>query len=413
MAIVNSVWLRNASKQLGGVVLYNAMGQTRSRELAANVTNPRTTAQMTQRTRWANLVNFYRANASWMKFAYETKSQNQSEYNKFMSLNIPSSKIYLPKSVAAQGGCIVDSYQMTQGTLNSIEVTKQTNSWATNLYLPADFNISSTSTVGEVASALLQSNPALREGDQISFIRFTQQTNSNSGVPYVVVRRYEVLLNTDNLQPFYNYMPSDYIIQGVLGNGKFVAVKDSGNAGGFCLILSRTSGGRTFVSTQEIIVANNRTLIESFSTSAAIQNAIDSYGTSSDPFLTSTTANEDSQAAVGVSVTYAEIDEEVITPGTIAKLNGLSQDADVTLHLNGNLGNITADGMYLTYWAGGQRKTETLTGVGNITNSVHGFVDGHQEDGAVWIEDILVQSSQGDYRAVFRVPNEATIIGLE
>ena len=69
MAIVTSMWLKGTKQKLGGSVLYQAMGQTRQRELAANVANPRTNSQMQQRTRWANLVNFYRVNAGWMKFA--------------------------------------------------------------------------------------------------------------------------------------------------------------------------------------------------------------------------------------------------------------------------------------------------------------------------------------------------------
>ena len=103
MAIVQTMWMTGTKKKLGGTVLYQAMGQTRQRELAAEISNPRTTQQMTQRVKWSNLVNLYRANRSWMKYAFETKKTNQSEYNKFMSLNVAASAIYLPKNVAAAG----------------------------------------------------------------------------------------------------------------------------------------------------------------------------------------------------------------------------------------------------------------------------------------------------------------------
>lgn len=413
MAIVKSIWLKGASKQLGGVVLYNAMGQTRSRELAANVANPRTTSQMAQRTKWANLVNFYRANSSWMKFAYETKKANQSEYNKFMSLNVAGSRIYLPKSIANQGGCVVDAYTMTQGSLPSIETSTAQGGWSTNLYLPNNATIPSTATVGEVAQMLLQYNPGLREGDQLSFIRFTQQSNSTTGVPYVIVRRYEVLLNSNDINPFYDFMPADYITTKTVGGVVSIFVKDSGNAGGFCLVLSRTQGGRTSVSTQDIVVANNSALIDAYSSNTALQAAIDSYGASTDPFLTSTSANQDSQAAVRPSVVAAYIDSQSLNIGQVAMLSTLAQDANIQLTVSQELTAASVDRMVLEYWRGGQKYTETLTEAEINDTNIEGSRAAIQYEGPIWIASILAETADGDFRAVFVVPNEATQGGLE
>lgn len=317
MAIVKNFWLKNQQKKLAGMVLYQAMGQTRSRELAAEVSNPRTIDQMSQRVKWANLVNFYRANKSWMKFAFETKPKNRTDYNQFMSLNVASSRVYLPKNVANQGGCVVDSYVMTQGSLASIEVTVSDGEWLTNLFVSSNLVISPVSTVAEVSRELINNNPALREGDQLSFIRFTQQTNSNTGVPFVVVRKYEVILNTSDLRFFGNFMPLGYIHNSGEGSTYCLAVQDSGNAGGFLLVLSRTAGGKTYVSTQSVIVANNAATIEAYSSANALQTAIDSYGESTEPFLTSTTANQDTQAPVSVSVLAVDGDKGNAVPGEL------------------------------------------------------------------------------------------------
>ena len=73
MAIVKSAGLRNYVGKHAGNVYYLQKGEALVREKAAEVTNPRTPSQMMQRTRLANLVNFYRANKDWMKrYAYET-----------------------------------------------------------------------------------------------------------------------------------------------------------------------------------------------------------------------------------------------------------------------------------------------------------------------------------------------------
>lgn len=338
MSIVNNMWLRGSKKRLGGSVLYQAMGQTRQRELAAEVRNPRTQSQMAQRVKWANLVNFYRANKSWMKFAYETKQTNQSDYNKFMSLNVANSRIYLPKSIANQGGCVVDAYVMTQGSLASIEILPAQNNWQTNVYTPGLLQGVTTYTVGEVSRAILGANPAIHEGDQLSFIRFTQQTNSVTGVPYVVIRKYEVIINSEDLRLFFDFMPDGIVDFGGAVGSESIVIKNTGNAGGFLMCLSRTVGGKTFVSSQSIIVANNSALIEAYSSSAALQAAIDSYGESEEPFLTSTTADMDTQAAVSRSIVSVESGGATGVPGQAFRIDTIDRDTEISVVFNGDMG---------------------------------------------------------------------------
>lgn len=413
MAVVNNFAMQDQKGKIGGQVYYQVAGETRSRKLASSVSNPRTVSQMEQRTRWANLVNFYRANKSWMKYAYETKKKTQSDYNKFMSLNVANSRIYLPKSIANQGGCIVDAYQMTQGSLSPIEVTRSTNSWLTNIYLPNGSNLGLNSTIGEWSASLLEGNPAIREGDQLSFIRLTQMTSASTGVPYVVVRKYEVIVKSSDTRRFYDYMPGDYIIPGGTVQTPCLEVEDSGNAGGFLLILSRTVGGKTYVSTQSIIVANNSAMIEQYSSAAAQQTAIDSYGESAEPFLTSTVAERDSQAAVRPSVVNVTIDGVVCTPGQMKQLEALAQDASIVITMSTNMPDVTPANGKLSYYEGGQLKEENLTNP-SLEGNVVTFNLGMDVDGAnVTLSDLIFEVDGEEYRAVWAVPNEATIEGLE
>lgn len=412
MAIVTSMWLKGTKQKLGGSVLYQAMGQTRQRELAANVANPRTNSQMENRTRWANLVNFYRANAGWMKFAYETKKQNQSEYNKFMSLNVPSARIYLPKSIASQGGCVVDAYQMTQGSLASVEVLKSGAAWQTNLYLVSITDLDENSTVGEVTVQLLPANPALREGDQLSFLRFTQMTNSSTGVPFVVVRKYEVLLKANDVRPFFDFMPRDYITFGGSAQAPCIEVSDSGNAGGFLLAISRTIGGKTYVSSQSIVVANNSALIDAYSSDTARQEAIDSYGESAEPFLTSSTANKDSQAATRPSILQIKIGDQVFSPGQRAAPVTIDNNTEIEVTFNQQLdGDVNTGG--LKGWAGGAPFEANLIDGSYVGNKATLSVNIQSAKTDAVISDIEVIYDNTTYRAVFLVLNSDTIQGLE
>lgn len=413
MSVVKNFSQVDQSGRLGEQVFYVVNGETRARKLAAKVNNPRTVSQMEQRTKWANLVNFYRANRDWMKYAFENKARNQSDYNKFMSLNVASSRIYLPKSFANQGACIVDAYTMTQGSLPSIETTKTSTGWATNLYLGNANALPENPTIGEVTRQLLLANPALREGDQISFIRLTQQTNPVTGVPYVVVRKYEVILNSSSVKFFYDYMPIDYIVFDGGVNPNCIEVNDSGNAGGFLLILSRTISGKTYVSSQNIVVANNAAMIDAYSSSNAQQAAIDSYGESAEPFLTSTTAEADSQAAVSPSIVSVKIEDDNGVPGSTFIVPSISGGDAVEITFNQEItGNVQS--AELTMYVGGEKIDVVLTpSAGGTTKRTADFPAGADYTNA-YIADIVFQLVDGtSYRAVFYVPNEATISGLE
>ena len=336
------MWLKGAKKRLGGTVIYQAMGQTRQREMAAEVSNPRTESQMGQRVKWANLVNLYRANRSWMKYAFETKKANQSEYNKFMSLNVADSRIYLTKPVANAGGCVVDTYIVTQGSLPSIEFVPTTNGYYRSNIELAPGTDESAISVKEFADMVVERNPALRYGDQLSFIRMTQMTNASTGVPYVVVREYEVILDPNNLQLLANYLPMQYISTWG-GDELFLAVQTaSGRSGGFAMILSRTISGKTYVSSQRVIPVAMEAYIEAFSNSTALQAAIDSYGVSEDAFLSSTYAAQDSQPATMLAMLSAKYeDTEDKVGGSRFVIPALAAGDTFTVNFNTALPNTT------------------------------------------------------------------------
>lgn len=413
MAIVENFWLKDQRKRLAGAVIYQAMGQTRSRRLAETISNPRTESQMTQRVKWSNLVNLYRANRSWMKYAYETKKQTQSEYNKFMSLNVTSSPIYLPKQVAGAGGCVVAPYQITQGSLPSIEVVKTQDWWQTNIILPDDTQWQPSWTVAQFTQMVLPINPGIREGDQLSFIRMTQQVNADNGVPFVIVREYEMIFDSNNQELVTKYLPNGYFDSSEQPSDCRLVVSDSGQAGGFVLILSRTIGGKTFVSSQKIIVANNDTLINFYSSAAALQAAIDSYGESQDAFLSSTTANASPVAPSPISIVSVSGAFGEHVPGSRWVITGAAATNQIVANLNGN-GLGTATKLSVVYWKNGTRYVseddEPALNLNTVTASIE--VTPATFNGSV-IEAVLIDTGGTIVRADFLVTEEDKQGGLE
>lgn len=346
MAIVNNFWLKGQKKKLGGAVIYQAGGETRSRALAESVSNPRTRSQMKQRVRWSNLVNFYKVNAEWMKYAYETKKSNQSEYNKLMSLNVASSPIYLTKQQAAAGACVVANYIMTQGSLPSITYTEASNYIATNLYISGDTQFDEDSTLGEVAADLLASNPALRQGDQISFLRFTQLVNEVTGYPYVVLRKYEVLLDPTSNDKFYNYMPFGIFSFDSTAETPAVVITKTGNSGGCLLVLSRTISGKTYVSTQSILPVDNDAIIAAYSSNQQLEAAIDSYGSSEDAFLTTDRAGYAENEIIQLVPLSISVDGVVYTPNEYYGAIGNMSNKRLEINFNRNF-NETPTNVYI------------------------------------------------------------------
>lgn len=413
MAIVKTGDMYGQIGRLGQNVYYTAYSETRSRKLAASVSNPRTQAQMLQRVRWANLVNFYRVNKEWMKYAFETKKKNQSEYNKFMSLNVSSSPIYLTKQEAGGGACVVYPYLITQGSLPSIEQEVRSNEIMTNLYVSDVTIVDAGASVADFSDDLVINNPALRYGDQLSIIRLYQQVNQNTGTPYIILRKYEVVLSSTNQKTLQEYWPMDIVAASRVGEQNAIKINTSGRVGGISFVLSRTTGGRTFVSTQRLVCVGVDNLITSYSSLSHLQAAIDSYGENQEAFLSSSYARGIENAGVPltplqVSTSFGnfETGQQLIIP------NGITATEDIDLVFTGPVPIVENISGVISISGGG---TVVLSS-GSAAGSQVSFSDVNLSSSiGKQVEYIQVAINGVTYRFDFLViiRNEDTIEGLE
>ena len=409
MAIVQNFWLKGASKRLAGAVIYEAMGQTRARRLAESVTNPRTEAQMNQRVKWANLVNLYRVNSDWMKYAYETKKTTQSEYNKWMSLNVTNSQIYLTKQLAAAGACVVDAYTITQGSLPSVENTPQANNvYRSNIYT-GELDELGDVTVAQLSTQILASNPGIREGDQISLIRLSQQTNADTGIPYVIVRKYEMVVSRTNNSLVYDYLPRDIVGIQSSGNIHAMIIGLGTSVGGFAWILSRTVAGKTYVSTQTIVPVNNGALISLYSSDAAYRAAVESYGTSEDAFLSSASAKTSSGAAIPPAILHVDFGPNSFAVGSRVEGLSLANDNDVTVWFNQPIPS--AEGYISLNTNKGVVRAQIDEVDNSSVNGIFAGITGTLTNVVVY--DITVPTVFGSVRAQFAIRNSDSQGGLE
>lgn len=333
MAVLQNLWIRGGKQRLGGVVLYQMNGQTLARELAPQVSNPRTTAQMRQRVKLSNLVAFYKANKNWMRNAFEDKAQRESDYNAFVAANIGNTMVALTKSEVASGAAVAAPYQITRGSILSIEHTLQGSTIKTNLNL-GNFQIAAGTTIGQLSTAILNNNLTLSEGMQLSLIVNVQQSGNASQQPYIVVRVYEFLLNRSSSELLTNYFPSS-VTTVAAGTGNYALALDTStfSEGGATFILSHSVGGVTRVSSQRLQLFGSKSVYNAHTTAAAMENAIESYGVGSDVFLDTNNANALLDVLGTMSILSVKVGNETFTAGDDFDIN-LEEDMQVEVTMS-------------------------------------------------------------------------------
>lgn len=309
--------MRGAKQKLGGVVFYQQSGRTLARELAPQVSNPRTSSQMNQRTKLANVVEMYKANKFWMKGAFESKPAKESDYNAFVKANLATSLVSQSKSEAAANACVVAPYVVTSGSILSIEHTVSGLMLISNIYL-GNLTIDANTTVGDFSTAVIAANNQIREGMQLSLIVNMQRVNEVTGIPYVVVRAYEMIFNKQS-----QALLSDYFGEGILGNDgtnddQLRANLRTLEYGGACFILSESVGGKTSVSSQSLVMYGPNQVYTTYTAAGKAITDAASYGENQEAFLDSNSANTAAGVIISGQIVSARINGAQVLPGGTA-----------------------------------------------------------------------------------------------
>ena len=258
MAILNGIISR--MKGSAGDLVFKQVGdQTIVCEKPTKMTNPRTDAQMKQRTKWGNIIAMYKGIKPLINYGFENKPSNNSDYNMFVKLNTQKTPVYLTKQQIAGGACIATNYQITQGSL------------------PA---IGATTTVAQFAQAVVENNSDYKYGDQISYFLVRQQVNTDTNIPYCQFSACKVVLDPADT----NTKLWDIAFRNGF-SASDACLAHSGNDGdcAFCWVHSRKSEGKTLVSSQGRIVENSK--LADYQGDMAYSLARSSYGESRETFL--------------------------------------------------------------------------------------------------------------------------------
>ena len=284
MAVTRNNLSMKMNGKVGAYSFYTSSGGRQVARIANNSSNygetaKRTVAMQTRRSRWGNLVSFYSANKDLMARAYERKSANLSDYNRFMQLNIPLASVSLVKDDFMRGMAILQEYVIADGSLPEIDVAEvQEDGCVFNLLTSLDGEFAGY-TIGAISVDLLDKNPQLQVGDQLTFLSYT-----NAGATPSTIRIYRHLCEmTIDPKSAVSFGTLKYANM-VAGNGLKIVLASDGNVFGQAIIHSRSVGGNLLVSRAKITL-NSDTLVRQFSAPEAVKKAIDSYGVDSEKLL--------------------------------------------------------------------------------------------------------------------------------
>ena len=284
MAVTRNNLSMKMNGKVGAYSFYTSTGGRQVARIANNSSNygesaKRTVAMQTRRSRWGNLVSFYSANKDLMARAYERKGANLSDYNRFMQLNIRLASVSLVKDDFMRGMAILQEYVIADGSLPGIDVAEvQEDGCVFNLLTGIDGEFSDK-TIGQISIDLLDHNPQLQEGDQLTFVSYT-----NAGTTPSTIRIYrhlcEMTIDSKSAVSFGSLKYANIIA----GNGLKVVIAGQGDVFGQAIIHSRSVGGSLLVSRAKITL-NSDTLVRQFSAPEAVKKAIDSYGVDNEKLL--------------------------------------------------------------------------------------------------------------------------------
>lgn len=305
--------------------------------------NPkRTLRQMKRRTVLANLVAFFKAFEGSLKRSFEKMPQGWNEINAFISANSQRARIYLTKNMVMNGASVVDSFQITRGSLRPIEVVATGNAFRTDLSL-GSLVISAATTVADFAKALVMNNAEIHYGDQISYFAIRQYMDAN-GMPRVEVKKYEVTLDPASEEKLWDVVAND----GFQTNSGFLGQLSTSTAlvGGFVWVLSREVNGSLLVSTQ-FVHSTNALMVANYSSAEAMEESILSYGgLTTDVFLQPGESTNGSVIGGGdggnVAPTPSAININVVsanpTMGSVSGSGNYIEGATVTISATANSG---------------------------------------------------------------------------
>jgi hypothetical protein len=218
----------------------------------------------------------YKIMKTWMPKAFENKSQGQTDYNIFMSLNANSVSAALTKDMSLADNCIVEAVQVSRGTLPPLALVADSTGaiYKSNIKLTAD--ITSATTVGQLAADIIANNGDFVANDNLAVIKFDNYIDPRVEWPIAHSYYAEITLNTADTRTLAS-IPG---IAGIFDKSadNFLTIEaNRSNEVGCVAIHTRKQSASLSVSSQSIVMLTDEYIIQ-YSGEEWINTCIQTYG---------------------------------------------------------------------------------------------------------------------------------------
>lgn len=172
---------------VGDVVYSRVGGQQVGRGRNRHPKNPRTNAQMMQRSLFASPVKFYSKGVSkFFKFAFEDKKATESDYNAFMRHNIAAATRISKQASADPLYPAIGPWQMSAGSLFRPKLAYIGSESTPNAWRMDIPGLSSNVTTWAQLSVVLKTAFGLQEGDIMTIVHITAVGATVDNMPSIV-----------------------------------------------------------------------------------------------------------------------------------------------------------------------------------------------------------------------------------
>lgn len=334
---------KNLRGKIGTMVYYQRKdGTTVVYEAKETASTPvRSEGQMRLRTQWSNLGAVYTQFHKTLKNGFEGLESGLSDYNAFIQANVGVCKVYIPKKVRLNGGCVLAPYLITRGTLASISFRVQDAGLLMSNIALGGLEIGEETTVGELSAAILAYNNTWQEGDQLTFFYGTQEVDQVSGTPRAQILGWKMVLDVSDETVLWNECsPIGFSsVDGYLGMG--VAISD---AAAVWIHTRTSSSGELQVSTQYLYVDSS--ILESYQDEAAFEASAASYGgiNTEESFLSPKSGGQSSVSVSGSGSGSSSESSGSVSGGSESDDSGSDSGSDNSSDSgSNNTGNNTGD----------------------------------------------------------------------
>lgn len=264
-----------AAGKVGDLVFYRDGGEQRTRTRVIPK-NPRSSRQMEQRVKIANVSAFYRAFANVLSDSFPNRPSHRSGYNEFSRAAISISP-YLTKEMVSAGVCVASPYQVAKGNIASLPFQLVNEREGAGVTLAVAGLAAEDTSVGAVSAALLAAYPQLQNGDKlVSLIGDFVQLTGTDNVYFKAVQPTVAVFEIDTTSDSSILDSHISVSEGLLS---FTVVSTVGWVSG-ALFASRVDGnGRLDVSSASMVLEGDTlSTYETLRSESAMLDAIESYG---------------------------------------------------------------------------------------------------------------------------------------